>query len=465
MSPAKSGGSLDDRIRSFESSAVRRMSPHRTRFVEKIAPSGLWVPPRYGNALGSDLRRAARPIGTAALSLSLAALASCGEVNQPPGPGPGPDPDPDPDPICEVNPIEQVALDADVPYEWVRALGEDCEVDADEQWFVSDFLPELRSRTTDRIAETYRKFILDDGEFEADERLVLSRYFEGRINHEGVKINPGYFELYDANINNPETRLAVANAEWVPLFVTPFANRVIPGYQNNGYGEPYYEDGSMDSANLIQLPNRDEGQTFLDLLSSALQPQPDSTVSYPPTSTQIIFAQDQTLVNHLPGPAQVIEISYLENYGNDGSMVRNARVFLSQSDRSPSLGFSDLEAYIIHADADRLIVQEGDILQPEQVFGYSELNLGGGIQVIWGFYTSDGHVGDGDRFTKLDVFDPSFTAPQSRGLIPQVALYQSVDENGEPIKIFYGNLQSSAVKDGRGMAVDGTWDPLVYTKP
>ena len=452
--------SLNERVRSVDGSVVRRMNPSRSRLVETVAPSGLWVPPAYANALGSRLRRAARPFGAAALSLAM--LVSCGEVNQPP-----PDPDPDPDPVCEVNPIEQVALDAGVPFEWVSVLGEDCEVDADERWFVSEFLPELRERTTDRIAKTYpERFVEDDGAFKADERLVLSRYFEGRRNHEGVKINPGYFELFDANKANPETRLEIANASWVPLFATPFANRVIPGYQNNGYGEPYYEDGGMESVNALYLPNHGEEVSFLDLLGSALQPQPDVTLTDVGSSSQFVFAQDQALVVDAPHAMRVNRIQELENYGLDGTMVRNATLYLSPvASRSASLGFSDLETFVVHADLNRLLVEEDDIVLPEQVLGYSELRLGGGIMVKWGMYSQDGHIGDGSHWTVIDPYDPSIDRPESRGLIPEAALYRNVDSDGNPTQIYLGVFQRTAVKDGRAMALDGVWDPLVWTRP
>lgn len=454
-----SGLSLDEHVRHLEGSAVQRMAPRRSHSVEKITPSGLHVPRAFGNALGSDLRRGARPFGAAALSLLLVACGGGSGVYTPP-------PDPDPDPDCDVNPIEQIANDAGAPYEWVRALGEDCEVDADERWFVEAFLPDLRERTTDTIAQTYpERFVQDDITIESDERLVLSRYFYGRENHEGVQITPGYFKLYDDNESNLETRLEIANASWVPLFATPFANRAIPGYTDNGYGEPYYSDGDMSSANLVLLPNHGGGVSFLEHLGSTIQPKPDGLITDRGPGTQFIFAQDQALVNELPHAVRVETIRYLENYGRDGTMVRNATLDFVPVSRSPSLGFSDLSSWIVHADADRLLVSEGDVIEPEQVWGYSELDLGGGIQVKWGFYTSDGQIGDGGPFTVLDPYDPSISKPESRGLIPQVALYRQVDDAGDPVKIFYGNLQGSATKDGRSMAVDGDWDPLVYTRP
>ena len=61
MEPIVGSGvrSLDERVRSVDGSVVRRMNPSRSRLVETVAPSGLWVPPVYANALGSRLRRAA----------------------------------------------------------------------------------------------------------------------------------------------------------------------------------------------------------------------------------------------------------------------------------------------------------------------------------------------------------------------------------------------------------------------
>lgn len=367
--------------------------------------------------------------------------------------------------VCEVNPIEQIASDAGVPYEWVSILGEDCEVDADELWFVSEFLPDLRSRTTDRIAQTYRKFADDDGTIAPDERLVLERYFYGRVNHAGVQINPGYFSLFDQHRDDPEHRLAVARAEWVPLFVLPFENRVIPSFVNNGYGEPYYPDGGVESVNALYLPNRGDRRSFLDLLGSALQPQPDVTTTDGSPNSQFVFFQDQALVLDAPHAMRVHDIRYLTNAGIDGSRIENATVTFRPVSRSPSLRFPDLETFVVHADIDRLLVSEGDIVLPEQVWGYSELRLGGGIQVKWGHLSDDGHVGP-DEFPKhVDSWEPSFSDASRRGLVLETALYREVDADGNPTVWYLGGSQDVAIKGGRLMSLDGTFDPLIWTRP
>ncbi|MFT4309908.1 MAG: hypothetical protein ACMXYL_05480, partial [Candidatus Woesearchaeota archaeon] len=102
---------------------------------------------------------------------------------------------------CDVNPIVELAREYNLPDSIVdekSVLGDDCIVDEHEYNLVTNLLPGILGRSNETIALSYvDRFVGDDGRFDGVENLVMSRFFLGRYNREGLLVHPGYFELVD----------------------------------------------------------------------------------------------------------------------------------------------------------------------------------------------------------------------------------------------------------------------------
>jgi hypothetical protein len=389
------------------------------------------------------LKRAGKYVAPLVLAASLAACN--GEQITPPPP------------VCEINPAVELAHEYGLPdsiVEAVRSLGNDCVVDEHEHNLITTLLPGILVRSNEVIALSYpERFVGDDGWFDSVEDTVMSRFFLGRFDREGLLVHPGYFELVDKG------HVMIPNAYFMSIFEMPFRFDPFPAHDAGGKGLPIVEDGALTSHyNIYNLGRALEGgdiwhkgYSWLEALSDSIVPSPHECVTdHNHASLQIIFNNVYRpfsidmleVVNPLPVPVRVTEIRTLYNPPPDG--IRNAAMILEPVYWPSSLGHLGLEISFSHLDEwdiESVGLERGDIIPVEGRIGrvdpdFHEWRLIFSYNSDYGYYLA-GNADRDSRFKVIDVFHPSPYDPDKRGRVWPV-FYESVTPIGIPTVEFLG---------------------------
>jgi hypothetical protein len=414
---------------SLDSLIDREYVPWKPDFLG-LNKSRILVPKGYEES--GILKKAGKMIAPLVLAASM--IGCNGEqVNPPPPPPP---------PVCEINPAVELAHEYGLPdsiVEAVRPLGNDCIVDEHEHNLITTLLPGILVRSNETIALSYPiRFIGDDGRFDPVEDTVMSRFFLGRYDREGLLVHPGYFELVDNG------HVMIPNAYFIPIFEMPFRFDPFPGVYNGSKGLPIVDDNRyLSGIGVFDRSMREEGLSWLELSKEMISPDivgcsTDGNFA----SMQIVFnnnAYDFSIdklevVNPLPITARVVELGFLVN-AND---VRNAWIRLKPEYWSSSLGHTGLQVSMSHlddVDIEASGLRVGDVIPVDGRVGrlspkFNEWRL------IFSYRSDDGFYREGDankdsRFKVIDVFDPQPHNPSGRGLVWPV-YYESIRSDGVP---------------------------------
>ncbi|MFT4309763.1 MAG: hypothetical protein ACMXYL_04710 [Candidatus Woesearchaeota archaeon] len=367
---------------------------------------------------------------------------------------------------CDVNPIVELAREYDLPdsvVDEISVLGDDCIVDEHEYNLVVNLLPGILGRSNEVVALSYvDRFVGDDNRFDGVENLVMSRFFLGRYDREGLLVHPGYFELVD------DGHVRIPNAYFMPIFELPFRFDPFPG-GSGGKGLPIVEDnylvGGYSAFDIgwarTGIRSPETSYTWLEEYSYLIVPEVDGCANeHNYASTQFGFRNYSDdfdleyveLVNPFPVSARVSNIGFLVN-AND---VRNARVSLEPVYWPSSLGHTNVIVSMSHVDdvdIEETGLKVGDIIPVEGRFGMVERDF-----EMWMFifsYRSDNgfyRPGDADRdsrFKTVDIFHPHFYEPEMRGRV-WPAYYSRVDDGGVPLEEALGFHNSTC-----GFIIDG----------
>jgi hypothetical protein len=418
---------------SLDSLIDKEYVPWRPGFIG-MGKSRIVVPKGYEEK--GLLKRAGKYVAPLILAASLAACN--GEQITPPPP------------VCEINPAVELAQEYGLPdsiVEAVRPLGDDCVVDKHEHNLITTLLPGILSRSNETITLSYpERFIGDDGSFDSAENIVMSRFFLGRYDREGLLVHPGYFELVDNG------HVQIPNAYFIPIFEMPFRFDPFPAADSGGKGLPIVEDKPYLSGPLFfDRSLEDRGVSWFELYSELITPElVGCSTDGNNVSMQLIFnnlnhsyeIDKLELVNPLPVPVRITDIGFYMSIEN----IRNARISVVPEYWPPSLGHLNLIVSLSHVDdvdlessgleVGSIIPVEGRLGQVDpDFFPYS-------WRLLLSFRSDNGYVWDrhkdlDSRFRVIDVFDPHPFNPERRGLVWPV-YYQEVKQDGMPLILNLG---------------------------
>ncbi|MFT4309632.1 MAG: hypothetical protein ACMXYL_04040 [Candidatus Woesearchaeota archaeon] len=382
-------------------------------------------------------------------------------------------------PKCEVNPIVELAEEYNLPDSVVgkiSVLGDDCIVDEHEYNLVANLLPGIIDRSNEAIALSYvDRFVSDDDSFDGVEDVVMSRFFLGRYDREGLLVHPGYFELVD------DGHVMIPNAYFMPIFEMPFRFDPFPAGNSGGKALPIIDDNPLISMYTVfnlgraleNLPLLSEGYSWFEAYNTNIVPSPNrcsTDVNY--SSSQIVFNNHKEdfperveLVNSLPVPVRIEEIRYFNNFDPP---IRNAAIVLKPIHWPHSLGHSNLTVSISHADDEDIEsrgLKVGDIIPVEAKIGYVESEFDEWM-LIYGL-SSDSGLSNNESRPIIDILHPFPHNPERRGRVWPV-YYESVDYNGVPLVELLGvhnSVCNFSVGDSVYLGNHELVDPMVLYYP